>query len=177
MTIEAKFTGHQFASITRAMEAALKRPRDIEPRALRQALFEAVCDYEFDVVDAALRRLRMERQFWPTPSEAIAYIEDELARQRRPVAVKPAGEPLVHTCTEVSNSDALKLLSALFPYEAKHVGCKVLGAVCPVCAKVHASKNPFIQELMERFPDQTENWKPDHKGLLICPGCSESEAA
>jgi len=75
----------------------------------------------------------------------------------------------------VVNSTAYKILLKSAPYEANHVCCPgPFRLRCPNCgAEQPGFINPFLANLMELHPKETENWNSQHKGFSLCDPCDE----
>lgn len=137
--------------------------------------FESLERFNFHKVRAAFSLLVAESKRFPNLGDVKELCrENGDARRRYP---RQRYFEIEHDCNldgkRIEMSDARLLLFRVAPYEAVHVKCETFTA--PVCAWCGSQQkpfvNPFIRELIERFPGETSGWIPTHKGTVLCGAC------
>lgn len=110
--------------------------------------------------------------------EACLEAEIDLAAERAPKQHQPIGKPVEHPCTPLSEfNEAFIWTRIVAPYEASHAKCQgEIQATCPLCGKHYGPVvSPFLERVIEMFPEQTKEWNPYHKGKLPCPECEAEQ--
>lgn len=114
------------------------------------------------------------RPDYPSISEVYAACL-EARPIKEPARIPPPKRgPEEHVCVPCGDrSLALGFLACLQEYEAAHILCPVeIKATCPQCGKRFGPVvSPFIEPLIQQFPDDTKSWHANHKGFLRCKEC------
>jgi len=181
----------EFTPEVKKLEAAKGVPiprsvEEIEYRDLRRlAVFELVERFPLAVFQEARRRLcgtdgSDDPRFFPHSDEIVEVCE-EVVEESKPKETLPRSKfiPAVHKCGPKPGDgpaiEELKFLCGLSAppgYEAEHILCRgKIAATCPVCGKHHLELGVF-DEIIRRYPEETENWNPLFKGLMLCSKCA-----
>ena len=179
----------EFVMEIKKLEAALSVPiarsaEEIEFRDLRRvAIFEVIESFPIAIFREARKRLCMptaERaKYFPPAAEIVQACEEVLEEARKSnaeVLLKTKFQPAEHRCSaeKPKQCEALNWL-ATFRYEAQHITCKEkIPATCPMCGKRYEVADAH-RPLMEKFPQDTKNWNPCFKGLMLCSNCSKKQ--
>lgn len=101
-------------------------------------------------------------------------IENEMADKGTPIPYVSQRELVAHNCSEPPElNQAFSWTSMVSEYEAEHARCEgEILATRPVCGNHYGPIiSPLLGGVMKRFPEQTKDWNPFHKGFLLCQEC------
>jgi len=172
-------TPDDFTKIMERLESVLiVTDQQRQDRGIRwEEAFELLEPFTVEEFQYAKEELEKTSKFLPTLSDLYSACVE--ARD----ALAPANgqsskyAPAEHKCSKKDPEKcfAWRLLSVANAYEAKHILCpSSVPATCPVCGRLHMEKDVHA-EMMRVYPEGTEKWNPNYKGMMLCEKCAKKQ--